>query len=99
MLENHRDDTSCQGVSFRNSILKIATKYGYENVALSSEIFVADGKVESGVAAIQRTVSEGRDMLKNWRDVTGCMFPDRHGLLDKLPDPMKLKLANLAEYG
>ena len=65
MLEHHRDDTSRQGVSFDNSILKIATKAGYENVALSSTIFADGGTAESGVAAIQRTFSEGCDLLKD----------------------------------
>ena len=46
MLENHRDDTSCQGVSFGNRILKIATKSGYDNVALPLVIFADDGTAE-----------------------------------------------------
>ena len=83
MLEHHRNDTSRQGVSFGNSILKIATKAGYENVALLLELFAADGLVESGVAAIQRTFLEGRDLLNNWHDITRGMFPDRQELLDK----------------
>ena len=34
----------------------------------------------------------------NYCDVTRRMFLDRHDFLDKLPDPMKLTLARLAEY-
>ena len=76
LLEHHSDDTSRRGVSFGNSILKISTNAGYENVSLSLAIFVTDGTAESGVDAIQCTFSEGHDLLKNWRDVTRCMFPD-----------------------
>ena len=78
--------------------MKIATKSGYENVALSLEIFAADGRVESGVAAIQHKFLEGRDMLNNWRDVTRFMLPDQQDLLYKLPDSMKLKLTQLAKH-
>ena len=85
VLKHHSDDAYRRGVSFGNSILKIATKARYENVALSSAIFAADGTAESRVAVIQRTFLEGRDLLQNWRDVTRRMFPDRHDLLDKLP--------------
>ena len=99
MLEHHSDDTSRRGVSFGNSIRKIATKAGYENVALSLAIFAASGTAESGVAAIHSTFSEGRDLLKNWCDVTRRMFPYRQDLLDKLSYPMKLTLALLAEHG
>ena len=77
VLDHHSDETSRRVVSFSNSILKISTKAGYDNVALSSAIFSADGTVESGVAAIQRTFSDGRNLLKNWCDVTRHMFPDR----------------------
>ena len=99
VLEHHSYDTPCRGVSFRKIILKIATEAGYENVALLSSIFVADGMAESGVSVIQRTFSEGRDLLKNWRGVTRRMFPDRQYLLYKLPDPMKLTMARLAKHG
>ena len=99
VLEHHSDDTSRRGVSFGNSIRKIATKAGYENVALSLAIFAADGTAESGVAAIQRTFLEGRDLLNNWHDITRGMFPDRQDLLDKLPDPTKMTLARLANHG
>ena len=34
VLEHHSDDTSRHGISFGNIILKIATKAGYENMAL-----------------------------------------------------------------
>ena len=77
LLEHHIDDTSRKYVSFGNSILKISTKAGYENVALSLAIFDADGTAESRVVAIQRTFLEGRDMLNNWRDFTRHMFPDQ----------------------
>ena len=68
-------------------------------MALSLKLFAADGWVESGVASMHRTFSEGRDLLKNWRDINRCMFPYQQDLLDKLPDPMKLTLVRLAEYG
>ena len=58
VLENHSNYTSRRGVSFGNITLKIATKARYENVALSSAIFAADGTAEIGVAAIHRTFSE-----------------------------------------
>ena len=99
VLEHHSDDTSRRGVSFGNSILRIATETGYENVALSSAIFAADGTAESGVAAVQRTFREARDLLQNWRDVTRRLFPDNPELLDQLPDPIKLTLARLAAGG
>ena len=99
VLYHHSDDTSCKYLSFGNSILKIATKDGHENVALSLEIFAAGGTAESGVAAIQSKFSEGRELLKNWCDVTCCMFPDQQDLLDKLPDTMNLTLARLVEHG
>ena len=99
VFEHHSYDTPCRGLSFRKRILKIATKAGYENVALLSSIFVADGMVESGVSVIQRTFSEGCDLLKNWRNVTRCMFPDQRYLLNKLPDPIKLTMARLAKHG
>ena len=99
LLEHHIDDTSRKYVSFGNSILKISTKAGYENVALSLAIFDADGMAESGVATIQRTFLEGRDLLKNWCEVTRRMFPDKQDLLDKLTDPMKLTMARIAKHG
>ena len=99
VLEHHSNDTSRRGVSFGNSIMRIATESGYENVALSSAIFAADRTAASGVAAIQHTISEGRDVLKLWRVVTHRMFPGQQDLLDQLPDPMKLTLARLAERG
>ena len=64
LLEHHSDDTSRRGAGFGNSILRIANKNGYENVALSSAIFAADGRAESGVAAVQRTFWERRLMLE-----------------------------------
>ena len=79
--------------------MKIATTAGYENVALSSEIFAADGMAESGVTSIQSMFSEGRDLLNNWRDMTRRMLPYRQDLLDKLSDPMKLTLARFSENG
>ena len=99
VLDNHSDDTYRRGVYFGNSILKIYTKDGYENVALLLAIFAADGTAESGVAAIQRTFLEGRDLLNNWLDVTCRMLPYRQDLLDKLPDTMKLTLARIAKHG
>ena len=99
MLEHHSNNSYRQGGSFSKSVLKIATTAGYKNVALSLAIFAADGMVESRVAAIQRTFSEGRDMLKNWSDFTRIMFPGRHDLLDKLTDPMKMTLARISEHG
>ena len=50
LLEHHSNDTSRRGAGFGNWILRIATETGYENVALSSAIFAADGTAESGVA-------------------------------------------------
>ena len=50
MSDHHINDTSCQGISFSNSILKISTWDWYDNVDLSSEIIVAGGTAESGVA-------------------------------------------------
>ena len=76
LLEHHSNATSRRVVSFGDIILKIFTESEYENVAMLSEIFAADGTVESGVAAIQSTFLEGHDQLKNWRDVTHHMFPD-----------------------
>ena len=99
LLGHNSDDTSHWGVSFGNSILKIATEAGYENVALLSEIFAAGGTAESGVAATQRTFLEGHDLLKNWRDVNRHMFPDRQDLLDKLPNTMKLTMEQLSNHG
>ena len=99
MLYHHSDENYRQGVSLGNSILKIATKAGYENVALSLAIFAADGTAEIRVVTIQRKFSEGCDLLKNWCDVNCYMLPDRQDLLDKLPDPMKMTLARLAEHG
>ena len=99
LLEHHSDDTSCWGVSFNNSILNIFTEAGYDNVALFLAIFAADGTAESGVATIQRTFLEGRDLLKNWCEVTRRMFPDKQDLLDKLTDPMKLTMARIAKHG
>ena len=64
LLEHHSDDTSRPGAGFGNSILRIANKNGYENVALLSAIFDADRRAESGVAAVQRTFREGRLMLE-----------------------------------
>ena len=99
VLEHHSYDTSRRGVSFGNIILKISTKAGYKNVALSSAIFAADGTAERGVDAIHRTFMEGRDLLNNWHEVTCHMFPDRQELLNKVLDPMKLTLSRLAEHG
>ena len=98
VLDHHSDDISCRGLSFGNSILKISNKAGYENVALSWAIFAADGTAESGVVAIQSKFSEGYDLLNNWHEVNRHMFPDRQDLLDKLPDTMKLTLAQIAEH-
>ena len=64
LLEHHSDDPSCRGAGFGNSILRIATETGYENVALSSAIFAADGTAESGVAAVQRTFQEACDLIQ-----------------------------------
>ena len=99
VLDHHRNVNYCLGVSFDNSILKIATKDGCENEALSSAIYAANGTAEIEVSTIQRTFSEDCNLLKNWRDVTCHMWPDRQDLLEKWPDPMKLKLARLAEHG
>ena len=52
VLEHHSNDTSCRGLSFSNSILKIATKDGYEKLALLLAIFPADGMAKIGIAAI-----------------------------------------------
>ena len=65
VLEHHSDNTSHRGVGFGNSIMRITTESGYKNVALLSAIFTADGTAASGVAAIQRTFSEGRGLLKH----------------------------------
>ena len=71
----------------------------YSNVALPSCIFAADGTSESGVAAIQRTFREGRELLQNWREMTTEMFPGSVELLAKLPNPSRLMLARLASNG
>ena len=98
VLEHQSDYTSRRGLSFGNSILKIATMAGYENVALSLEIFAADGTAENGVAAIQHTFPEVCDLLKNWRDVTCRIFPDKQEFLNKFPNPMNMTRAGIAKH-
>ena len=43
MLEHKSNDTSRRGITFGNSIVKIADDHGYKNVALSSAIITKDG--------------------------------------------------------
>ena len=63
MLEHKSDETSRRGVTFGNSIVRIADVHGYKHVALSSAIIAKDGTAEEQVAAIERTFAEGRELL------------------------------------
>ena len=63
MLEHKSDETSQRGVTFGDSIVRIADVNGYKNVALSSAIIVKDGTTKEQVSAIKRTFSEGRELL------------------------------------
>ena len=96
---HHADDTSRRGKGFGNCIVRVRNGPVFSNVALSSCIFAADGTAESGVASIQRTFREGRELLQNWRNVTAKMYPGNANLLAKLPDPSRLTLARLAKNG
>ena len=60
---HHADDTSRRGKGFGNCIVRVRNGPVFSNVALSSCIFAADGTAESGVALIQRTFREGRELL------------------------------------
>ena len=99
MLEHKSDETSRRGITFGNSIVRIADDHGYKNVALSSAIIAKDGTAEEQVAAIERTFAEGRELLLHWRKVTERMYPSKHDLLDRIPDPSKLSLARLHKNG
>ena len=99
MLEHKSDETSRRGVTFGNSIVRIADVHGYRNVALSSAIIAKDGTAEEQVAAIERTFAEGRELLLHWRKVTQRMYPSRRDLLDRIPEPSKLSLARLHKNG
>ena len=99
LIMHHSDDTSRQGITFGNSISKIEDERGTRNVALSSAIVAVDGTAENQVVAIERTFAEGREYLRNWREVTERMFPNRQDLLDQIPLPLKLTLARFHNEG
>ena len=99
MLEHKSDGTSRRGVTFSNSIVRIADANGYKNVALSSATIAKDGTAAEEVVAIQRTFADGRELLLHWRKVTERMYPSQRDLLDRIPEPSKLSLARLHKMG
>ena len=99
LIMHHSDDTSRRGITFGNSGTQLEDERGPRTVALSSAIVEVDGTAENQVAAIERTFAEGRDLLRNWREVTARMFPNRQDLLDQLPLPLKLTLARFHNKG
>jgi len=99
MLKHKSDETSRRGITFGNSIVRIADDHGYKNVALSSAIIAKDGTAEEQVSAIERTFAEGRELLLHWRKVTDRMYPSKPDLLDRIPYPSKLSLARLHKNG
>ena len=98
-IEHKSDETSRRGVTFGNSIVRIADDHGYRNVALSSGIIAKDSTAEEQVLAIERTFAEGRELLLQWRNVTARMYPGNCDLLDRIPLPSKLTLARLHKNG
>jgi len=98
-IEHKSDETSRRGVTFGNSIVRIADAHGYRNVALSSGIIAKDSTAEEQVLAIERTFAEGRELLLQWRNVTARMYPGNCDLLDRIPLPSKLTLARLHKNG
>ena len=75
MLEQKSNETSRRGVTFGNSIVRIADVHGYKTVSLSSAIIAKDGTAKEQVSAIERTFAEGRELLLHWRKVTQRMYP------------------------
>ena len=62
---HHADDTSRRGQGFRNCVVRVRNKLVFSKVALLSCIFATDGTLESGVASIQPTFREGRELMQN----------------------------------
>ena len=98
-IEHKSDETSRRGVTFGNSIMRIAGDHGYKNVALSSGIVAKDSTAEEQVLAIERTFAEGRELLLHWRNTTTRMYPGNSDLLNRIPLPSKLTLARLHKNG
>ena len=98
-IEHKSDETSRRGVTFGNSIVRIAGDHGYKNVALSSSIVAKDSTGEEQVLAIERTFAEGRELLLHWRNITTRMYPGNSDLLNRIPLPSKLTLARLHKNG
>ena len=73
MIEHKSDETSRRGVTFGNSIVRIADAHEYKNVALASAIVTKDSTAKEQVSAIERTFAEGCNLLLHWRKTTALM--------------------------
>ena len=98
-IEQHSDGTSRRQISIQNNIIRIAVEGGYKNVTLDSACLSVDETSEMIADSILRSFSSGRVMLQEWRDVTAQLYPGCNDLLDRIPQPILLTIAKLAQSG
>ena len=98
-LELHHDSTKRRQISIANLIIRIAIEGGFKNVTMKSAILSTNESAVTLTESILRTYKEGQHLLRQWREVTAELFPDRTDLLDLIPHPSELSPSKLAKGG
>ena len=68
-------------------------------MTLSSTILSEDDTSEMLTKCVIRTFKEGRSILTDWREITKRGYPGRQDLLDTIPGPFQLSIANISKGG
>ena len=80
-----------------NSVICITKEGGFKCVTLSLCILLLpeDKTTETCVTTISQTFRERREILKEWKEITACMYHNQPDLLAAIPLPLELTLAKL----
>ena len=98
-LQHHSDGTALRQTQLENVVVRIAREGGYKCITLTNCILPEDGCSDTIVTAISQAFREGRVHLKDWRETTKQLYPNRQDLLDQIALPSDLTLAKLADGG
>ena len=84
----HTDETGRRQKQLVNVVMNIINDSGnFQSICLSGSIIAEDSTAQEQSRAIIASFGESGQLLHEWKDVTSEMFPNRHDLIDMIPNP------------